>query len=343
VSDRSDNSRHLHARRVIVARALFLAALALGLAGCATQSPSVFRTGGASAHDIATLTYTMFAILSVVLITVWSLLAWVIIRYRERPDREPSQTRGNTTIEIVWTVIPAIIVAVLFTLTMQTTGRLIAAPNDPVQFTVIAHQWWWQVRYPGADFATANEIHLPAGRAATADLLSADVIHGFWVPQLAGKVQLIPNHTNHITILPVTSGTYLGVCANFCGQQHAHMHFKVIVEPAAQFAAWFANQLKPAVSPTGAQATAGAAAIATLSCASCHTIRGTSLNGTYGPDLTHLASRTSIAAVTLPNTPAGLYRWIADPQAVKPGTFMPTIIMTPQTRTEVVAYLSELK
>ena len=343
MSDSHDSGRHRHAGRVIVLRALFLAALAAGLAGCAAQSPSVFRTGGASAHDIAALTYVMFGLLSAVLITVWSLLAWIVIRYRERPDREPSQTRGNTTIEVVWTVIPAIIVAVLFTLTMQTTGRLIAAPNDPVQFTVVAHQWWWQVRYPGADFATANEIHLPAGRAATADLLSADVIHGFWVPQLAGKVQLIPGHTNHITILPVTAGTYLGVCANFCGKQHAHMHFKVIVEPAAQFAAWFANQLKPAVSPTGPQATAGAAAIATLSCASCHTIRGTSLNGTFGPDLTHLASRTSIAAVTLTNTPSNLTRWIADPQAVKPGVFMPTILMTPQTRAEIVAYLSELK
>ena len=342
MSDTNDNCRHRHARRVIVARALFLAALALGLAGCATQSPSVFRTGGASAHDIATLTYTMFAILSVVLITVWSLLAWVIIRYRERPDREPSQTRGNTTIEIVWTVIPAIIVAVLFTLTLQTTGKLVAAP-DPVQFTVIAHQWWWQVRYTGADFETANEIHLPADRTVTADLLSADVIHGFWVPQLAGKVQLIPSHVNHITILPVVPGTYLGVCANFCGKQHAHMHFKVIVESSAQFAAWFANQLKPAATPVGAQATAGAAAIATLACGSCHTIRGTTLDGTHGPDLTHLASRSSIAAVTLSNTPGNLRRWIADPQAVKPGTFMPTILMTPQMLDEIVAYLDELK
>ena len=180
-----------HARRVIVLRAVFLALLATGLAGCASQSPSVFRTAGASAHDIAVLTYTMFAILSAVLITVWSLLAWVLIRYRERPDREPSQTRGNTRIEIVWTVIPAIIVAVLFTLTMVTTGKLID-PAEPVQFTVTGHQWWWQVKYAGADFYTANEIHIPADTTVRADLLSADVIHGFWVPQLAGKVQLIP-------------------------------------------------------------------------------------------------------------------------------------------------------
>jgi cytochrome c oxidase subunit II len=331
-----------HARRVIVLRAVFLSVLAVGLAGCASQSPSVFRTAGASAHDIAVLTYTMFAILSVVLITVWSLLAWVLIRYRERPDREASQTRGNTRIEIIWTVIPAIIVAVLFTLTMVTTGKLID-PADPVQFTVTGHQWWWQVKYAGADFYTANEIHIPADTTVSADLLSADVIHGFWIPQLAGKVQLIPSHTNHITILPVVPGTYLGVCANFCGKSHAKMHFLVIVESPAQFSAWFANQQKPAVRPTGAQAVAGASAIATLSCESCHTIRGTTLNGAYGPDLTHFASRSSIAAVSLPNTPANLNRWIADPQAVKPGALMPTIPILPQTRAEIVAYLEELK
>jgi cytochrome c oxidase subunit 2 len=337
-----DAAFYRHARRVIVLRAVFLAVLAAGLAGCASQTPSVFRTGGASAHDIAVLTYTMFAILSAVLITVWSLLAWVLIRYRERPDREASQTRGNTRIEVVWTVIPAIIVAVLFALTMQTTGKLID-PAGPVQFTVTGHQWWWQVKYAGAGFETANEIHIPADRTVSADLLSADVIHGFWVPQLAGKVQLIPSHVNHITILPVVPGTYLGVCANFCGMGHAKMHFLVIVESSARFTAWFANQLKPAATPVGTQAVAGAAAIATLTCGSCHTIRGTSLNGTYGPDLTHLASRSSIAAVTLPNTPANLHRWIADPTAVKPGTLMPTIPVTPQLLDEIVAYLEELK
>ena len=338
----ADASSFRHARRVIVLRAGFLALLAAGLAGCASQSPSVFRTGGASAHDIAVLTYTMFGILSAVLITVWSLLAWVLIRYRERPDREPSQSHGNTTVEVVWTAIPAIIVAVLFAFTLQTTGRL-TAPADPVKFTVTGHQWWWQVSYAGAGFQTANEIHIPANQTVTADLLSADVIHGFWVPQIAGKVQLLPAHVNHITILPVVPGTYLGVCANFCGKQHAKMHFLVFVEPSAQFSAWFANQMRPAVKPVGAQAIAGAAAIASLPCASCHTIRGTTLHGTYGPDLTHLASRTTIAAVTLKNTPADLTRWITDPQAVKPGTLMPLVPVTPQTVAEIVAYLGELR
>ncbi len=335
-------SPHRRMPRGIVLRAAFLAALAVGLAGCASQSPGMFQTHSAGAHDIAVLTYTMFAILSLVLITVWSLLAYVVIRFRDRPESEASRTRGNTTVEVLWTAIPAVIVAVLFALTMQTTGKLTGGP-DAVSLTVTGHQWWWQVKYAGADFETANEIHLPAGTAITADLLSADVIHQFSCPQVTGKVQMIPGTVNHVSFLPITAGTYLGVCAQFCGVQHAHMHFLLIVQPPAQFEKWFANQMKPAVKPTGAQAIAGATAIAGLPCASCHTIRGTSLDGTYGPDLTHLASRTSIAAVTLTNTPANLYRWIADPGSVKPGVLMPTIVIAPQTRHEIVAYLDELK
>ena len=239
-----------HARRAIVLRAAFLAAVAVGLAGCASQSPGMFQTHSAGAHDIAVLTYTMFAILSVVLITVWSLLAYVVIRFRHRTEAEASRTRGNTTIEVLWTAIPAVIVAVLFALTMLTTGKLIGGPEN-VSLTVTGHQWWWQVSYAGADFETANEIHLPAGTAITADLLSADVIHQFSCPQVTGKVQMIPGTVNHISFLPITAGTYLGVCAQFCGVQHAHMHFLLIVQPPAQFKAWFANQMKPAVTPDG--------------------------------------------------------------------------------------------
>lgn len=335
-------ARRVHALRPVVLRAAVLVALTAGLAGCTQVSPNVFQTHGASAHDIKVLTITMFAILSGVLITVWTLLALVLIRFRERPGREASQVHGNTTIEAVWTVIPAIIVVVLFSLTMQTTGRLVG-PADPVQLTVTGHQWWWQVSYAGADFATANEIHIPADQTVRLDLLSADVIHSFWCPQIAGKIQLIPGHVNYLTILPVTPGRYLGVCADFCGAQHAHMHFLVYVESPAAFSTWFHDQLKPAVTATGTQAIAGEAAMTRLPCASCHTIRGTSLHGTFGPDLTHLASRSTIAAVTLTNTPANLARWIADPQGVKPGTRMPDVPLTPQIVSEIVAYLNELR
>ena len=337
-----DKRTNRHTGRTIVLRALFLVAVAGGLAGCSSHSPSMFQTRSAGAHDIAVLTYTMFAILSLVLITVWSLLAYIIVRFRKRPESEASRTRGNMTIEVLWTAIPAIIVAVLFALTMQTTGKLIGGP-DAVNLTVTGHQWWWQVKYAGADFETANEIHLPSGTAITADLLSADVIHQFSCPQVTGKVQMIPGTVNHVSFLPIRAGTYLGVCAQFCGVQHAHMHFLLIVQPQAEFTTWFDNQMKPAVKPTGPPAIAGATAMTGLPCSSCHTIRGTSLTGTYGPDLTHLASRTSIAAVTLSNTPANLRRWIADPNDVKPGVLMPTVPVTPQTLDEIVAYLEELK
>jgi cytochrome c oxidase subunit 2 len=337
--DRDTRPRYL---RPVVLRAAVLLALTAGLAGCAQVSPNVFQTHGASAHDIKVLTITMFGILSGVLVTVWTLLALVLIRFRERPGREASQVRGNTTIEVVWTVIPALIVVVLFALTMQTTGQLLG-PTDPVQLTVTGHQWWWQVSYAGADFETANEIHIPADQTVRLDLLSADVIHSFWCPQIAGKIQLIPGHVNHLIILPVTPGRYFGVCADFCGAQHAHMHFLVYVDTSAAFSAWFQNQLRPAVAPTGAQAIAGEAAMARLPCASCHSIRGTSLGGTFGPDLTHLASRSTIAAVTLTNTATNLTRWVSDPQGVKPGTHMPDVPLTPQLVREIVAYLDELR
>jgi len=337
-----DRAPRGHALRPVLLRAAVLLALTAGLAGCAQVSPNVFQTHGASAHDIKVLTITMFGILSGVLITVWTLLALVLIRFRERPGREPSQVHGNTTIEVVWTAIPAVIVVVLFALTMQTTGRLVGSA-EPVQLTVTGHQWWWQVSYTGADFETANEIHIPADQTIRLDLLSADVIHTFWCPQIAGKIQMIPGHVNRLTILPVTPGKYLGVCADFCGAQHAHMHFLVYVESPAAFSTWFHHELTPAAQPTGAQAIAGEAAMARLPCASCHTIRGTSMAGTFGPDLTHLASRSTIAAVTLTNTQTNLRRWISDPQGVKPGTHMPDVPLTPQIVSEIVAYLEELR
>ena len=275
-----DDTRPLHhARRVIVVRAVILVALALCLAGCSTHTPSILRAAGQSAKEIRTLTIEVFAILSAILITVWSLLAWVIVRYRKRPETEAGRSTGNTSLEVLWTAIPAVIVAVLFTLTLQTTGRLII-PANTVELTVPAHQWWWRLQYTGATFQAANEIHVPAERTITMDLLSADVIHGFWVPQLNGKLQLIPGHVNHITFLPLKPGTYLGECANFCGKGHAHMRFLVIVEPANQFTAWFADQMKPAAAPVGPQATAGLNAMATLPCSGCHTVRGTTMRGT---------------------------------------------------------------
>ena len=330
-------------RRALLIAAPFCTALAVALAACGTsETPSVLQPEGTSGQDILTLTIIMFAILSGVLLVVWGILTWVIVRYRNRPESEVSKTRGNTRIEIIWTVIPAVIVAVLFALTLVTTGEITGAART-VTMTVTGHQWWWEGQYSGARFKVANEFHVPVDRTITADLLAADVIHSFWVPQMGGKVDMIPGKLNHVAFTPVKVGHYLGVCSEFCGSQHAHMRMLLFVDTSAQYAAWFANQDKRAATPTTPDGVAGAAAIGTLGCAGCHTIRGTPLRGTYGPDLTHLASRTTIAAVTLRNTPANLHRWIADPQAVKPGNHMPALPVPPQTLDQIVAYLSELR
>ena len=330
-------------RRALLIVAPVCAALAVMLASCGTQNtPSILRPQGSSGKDILTLTIIMFAILSAVLLAVWGILAWVVVRYRNRPESEVSKTRGNTRIEIVWTVIPAVIVAVLFALTLQTTSQITGATGN-VTLTVTGHQWWWEGQYSGASFRIANEFHVPVGRDVTADLLSVDVIHSFWIPQMGGKTDMIPGKLNHTSFTPVKVGRYVGVCSEFCGSQHAHMRMLLFVDTSAQYAAWFANQDKPAAAPTTPAGVAGAAAIRTLGCGGCHTLRGTPLKGRYGPDLTHLASRTTIAAVTLRNTPANLHRWISNPQAVKPGNHMPALPVPPQTLDQIVAYLSELK
>jgi cytochrome c oxidase subunit 2 len=320
--------------------ALLIAAL---LSGCGSGSPTIFRPESAGGVDIKKLAYEIFAILSGVALTVWIILTIVVIRYRRRPENQVRQTKGNTTIEIVWTAIPAVIVAVLFALTIRTTGQLAIPSMTQVHFAATGHQWWWEFEFAGGDFKTANEIYLPVDKTVSADLLSTDVIHSYWVPQMGGKVDMIPGHVNRISFLPSNTGTFLGVCSEYCGHQHANMRFLVKVVPSAQFATWFADQQLPARAPTGAPAVAGAEFIRTIACGGCHTIRGTTLAGVIGPDLTHFGSRSSIAAVTLPNTPANLTRWIADPQAVKPETYMPRIGMPSDRLAEVVAYLEELK
>jgi cytochrome c oxidase subunit 2 len=332
-------------RRLTVARALLLGALlalVVVAAGCAGNQPDIFRPGGSAGHEIKTLSYQIFAILAVVLVVVWALLTFVIIKYRRRPESEVSQTRGNLKIEIVWTLIPALIVIVLFLLTVRTTEQ-IAMPDPGAQFTTVGHQWWWEFDFPQQGFKTANEVYVAVGRTASIDVESVDVIHSFWVPQMGGKVDMIPGHVNHIHFVPLTEGKYLGECSEFCGVQHGRMRFLFVVVSPAAYSAWVHNQEKPAAQPTGAEAIAGGKLIQTIACGSCHTIRGTPLKGTFGPDLTHFGSRSGIAAYTLPNTPQNLLAWLQDPQAVKPLCAMPTIPLPLLQQQQLVAYLEELK
>lgn len=305
--------------------------------------PSILRPESPGAVDIRNLTIQITVILSGVAIVVWTVLTIVIVRGRRRRDSDVRQTHGNMTIEILWTAIPAVIIAVLFTLTIRTIGELAIPASTQVHFAATGHQWWWEFEFSGGIFKTANEIYLPVEETVSADVISTDVIHSYWVPQLGGKIDMIPGRVNRTAFVPSTTGRYLGQCSEFCGHQHANMRFLVFVVPSADFARWFANQQLPARVPTGAEAVAGGEFITTIACGGCHTIRGTSLTGVKGPDLTHFGSRSTIASVTLPNTPENLTRWLNDPAAIKPEALMPRIALPPERVAQVVAYLEELK
>jgi cytochrome c oxidase subunit 2 len=222
-----------------------------------------------------------------------------------------------------------------------------AAAHEKLSLTVTANQWWWDVQYNASDVSktlrTANELHLPVGVPVRITLRSNDVIHSFWVPSLAGKQDLIPGRENDITIVPKKVGVYRGQCAEFCGTQHAHMALVVNVDSYGDFLKWWQQQLRPAFAPATPLAQAGYNYVTTGPCAACHNIAGTPASATVGPDLTHLASRRSIAAGTMPMSSGNLYGWVEDPQSIKPGSRMPTIGLEPKQLHAVVAYLETLK
>jgi cytochrome c oxidase subunit 2 len=241
----------------------------------------------------------------------------------------------------------ALTVAVLTVLSFVAQRPLFAGRASTAGIRVIGHQWWWEVRYdgatPGEMFTTANEIHIPVGTPIKLSLESTDVIHSFWVPSLAGKQDLIPGHNNSIELLAQKPGVYRGQCAEFCGLQHAHMGLLVVAEPTQAFEQWQAAQRAAAAQPQEDERAKGAQVFVSKPCALCHTIRGTSAGGNFGPDLTHLGSRAYIGADVLPLTMGSLAAWIADPHGVKPGVNMPPVHLKPDELNAVTAYLIGLK
>ena len=321
----------------------------------ALTTPSILAPASTPAHQIYTLSQFVVLITGAIFVVVGGLLAFVIVRFRARKtdaDHEPAQIYGSAQVELAWTVIPVLIVVVLF----LTTARIIFAiqdapkPQTAVDVTVVGHQFWWEFRYPKLGITTANELHIPvnspsAARPTYLQLLSADVDHSFWVPQLGGKTDLIPNHPNQMWIDAEKPGLYLGQCAQFCGVEHAKMLLRVYADPPDQFAAWVKAQQRPAVQPDAqnAAAVAGRHVFETEACANCHTISGTTAKGTFGPDLTHLMSRATIASGIAPNTPGNLRSWIQDPNTLKPGALMPAMQLSDQETNQVVAYLATLQ
>jgi cytochrome c oxidase subunit II len=221
--------------------------------------------------------------------------------------------------------------------------RANSEPPTPTELAieVVGHDWWWEVRYP--DFVTANEIHIPVGRAVHVELRTADVIHSFWVPSLTSKFDLVPNQKNDLWLMADRAGEYRGQCAEFCGAQHAGMAFLVVAQPEGEFDQWMAGQAAPARTPTDALATRGQQVLEGTACASCHTVRGTTADGDVGPDLTHFGSRQFIGAGVAPNDPGWLGGWIANSQTVKPGNLMPPQPLAPEDLNALIAYLETLE
>jgi len=315
----------------------------MALAGCA-PAPSALAPASDHAALIANLFFILFAIAVVVFVVVEALLFYAVMRFRrKKADEIPEQVHGNPKFEIAWTAVPAIVLAIIFVLTWQTLNALAAVPADAVKIQVTGHQWWWQVEYPDLGVVTANEIHLPLNQAAAFTLQAADVIHSFWVPELGGKMDLIPGHSNRMWIRPTQIGAYHGQCAEFCGTSHANMRLAVVVETTEQFNAWVAQQKSPAAAPTTDLAKRGAEEITKAGCQACHTINGTTAQGKVGPNLTHVASRKQIAAGLLDFDADNVRLWISDPPAIKPGATMPKLPLTPDQLDALAAYLTTLK
>lgn len=322
------------------------------LAGCTTAEPPM--TTMAPKSDFAEWTHSLYLqvigwdSLILAIVTLATLLALFRYSTRARAQEAPPVSREHLGLEVTWTVGPALVLLAIAIPTIRTTFRSqrADAPADALDVKVTAHQWWWQIQYPDLEIATANEIHLPVGRPVRLSLESADVIHSFWVPQLGGKRDIIPGHTNAISLIPRVPGMYLGQCGEFCGLSHANMRFRVFVDTPEQFAAWSARQIAPA--PLGRPAEGadlverGARLYATGPCVTCHTITGVSTQR-VGPDLTHFGSRTTLAGGTLDNTSGNVAAWLRDPPALKPGAQMPDLGLSSPQIAALVAYLESLK
>jgi cytochrome c oxidase subunit 2 len=276
--------------------------------------------------------------LGAILALVTFLVIYAVIRYRDRPGApEARQVFGWRKLEIIWTVVPILSLIVLagFMVRTMAAGDPSTADARP-DLRIVAHQWWWEIHYLKAGVTTANEIHVPIGKRLLVDFRSADVIHDFWVPELGRKIDIVPGHPNRLWIEADRGGTYLGVCAEFCGNEHAWMRFLVIADPPDKFAAWMKEQEAVAPEPVTPDERLGEKIYRDRICTNCH-LRG------VGPDLTHIASRRTLAGGALENTPANLAAWLHDPDDFKPGSNMPNFKLSDNEVRALVAYLETQK
>lgn len=312
----------------------------LALSGCDGRQ-SVFGADGRDGASFAHLWWMFLAVAAFFYVIVLIGLVWAILRRREGGEA------AVTTSLYAWVGVISLTLVGLSIASWLIDRNMNRARYAGLTVEITAHQWWWDVRYdspdPSKTLRTSNELHLPAGMPVRVILKSSDVIHSFWIPNISGKQDLIPGRTNDIVITPEKIGLYRSQCAEYCGLQHAHMAFDVIVEPLSQFEKWWGESLLPGRAPVTALEKAGYAFVTTRECSTCHNIAGTPASGQVAPDLTHFASRLSIGAGTYPMNRGHLYAWLADPQQAKPGNKMPVIGLEPDELNAIAAYLESLK
>jgi len=361
----------------VLLSALLLSSLLL--AACGENSPSILNPAGPVALKESNLFWFILVVATIVFVVVEGLLIYSIVRFRERPNSpEPTQTHGNTTVEIIWTIVPSVFLFVVLVGTIYTMFGLttFSSTGRPLQIRVVGHQWWWEFDYLNENFITADELHIPVGTRVEAQLQSNNVIHSFWVPELFGKTDVVPGHNNKSVFQADKIGEYRAQCTEFCGLQHAHMNFYVVVQSQDEYNAWVTSQQQAAAANPAQQAAIAGQRLflGTGGCQGCHGIVGVNLQDYYhlkgggnatglvGPNLTHFGSRKQIAGGVLPWDPAscvvvtgsdgqpkiqnpdacGLYQWLKDPQAVKPGNDMMIAPLTDTQIAQLIAYLESL-
>ena len=337
---------------------LLMVAIAVAAATGCGGTQSALNPGGPASTRIAQLTWIFFSVCAIVYVLTLGAAFWALGRRRRDDDGGPQTTR-RLSLMVAAATMATVATLVVLTGASVATGRGLTSPSSPgsgpsqhapggsVTIDVYGHQWWWDFRYQGSTAQeyvnVPNELHIPVGVPVVLNLTSRDVIHSFWVPNLHGKRDLLPGFTTKIWIQSDQPAIYRGQCAEFCGHQHAHMAFLVVAEPLGDFQSWLEAQRAAAPRPELAEAQHGRLVFESGTCVMCHTVRGTSAGSRFGPELTHVASRRTLAAGTLPMTRESLTAWVRDPQAVKPGTRMPQHPLSEKDLAALVTYLETLR
>jgi cytochrome c oxidase subunit 2 len=335
-----------------------LIAVSAALLSCGGPQQSVVDPASVQSSKIAFLWGFLLVLLGIIFVVVVGLMLGALLRRPRGIEQEPLErihapshdTERALTTRVTWASVATTVILLILIVISVSTGRAVSRLGQPkaaLTIAVTGNQWWWHIRYLNDEasriIVTANEIHIPVGVPVEIRGSSLDVIHSFWVPNLHGKVDLIPSRTTTETFQADRPGRFRGQCAEFCGLQHAHMALWVIAEPEDQFRAWERQQLQPANAPDNPDTTRGQEVFLKHACILCHSIQGTPAAGQNGPDLTHFGGRISLAAGTLPNTKGNLAGWISDPQQIKPGNHMATIPLAPDELQSVIDYLESLK